>query len=85
MANEEGAAVSVDDIAYDALLEWIADEVAPYVGEGRVADYIPALAEVPRTASAWPWPRSTVICTESATSASASPCRASRRCSPWRW
>jgi len=47
VANEEGAAVSVDDIAYDALLEWIADEVAPYVGDGRVADYIPALAEVP--------------------------------------
>ncbi|MFL6112910.1 MAG: glutaminase [Catenulispora sp.] len=47
MAEEEGAAVSVDDLAYDALLEWIADEVAPYVGDGRVADYIPALAEVP--------------------------------------
>ena len=46
MADEEGAVVSVDDLAYDALLEWIADEVTPYIGDGRVADYIPALAEV---------------------------------------
>jgi len=46
MATEEGVPVSADDLAYDALLEWIADEVAPHVGEGRVADYIPALARV---------------------------------------
>ena len=47
MADEEGAEVSADDLVYDALLEWIADEVRPYVGDGRVADYIPALARVP--------------------------------------
>ena len=31
---------------YQAVLDEIAQEVSPYVGQGKVADYIPALAEV---------------------------------------
>ena len=47
MATEEGSPVGVDDVAYETLLDWIADEAAPFVGAGKVADYIPALASVP--------------------------------------
>ncbi len=31
---------------YQAILEEIATEIKPYIGQGKVADYIPALAEV---------------------------------------
>ncbi|MEJ2501545.1 MAG: glutaminase A [Campylobacterales bacterium] len=31
---------------YQAVLDEIAEEIKPYVGQGKVADYIPALAEV---------------------------------------
>lgn len=31
---------------YQAILDEIAEEVGPYIGQGKVADYIPALAEV---------------------------------------
>ena len=32
---------------YQSLLDSIATEVAPMIGQGKVADYIPALARVP--------------------------------------
>jgi glutaminase len=35
-------------VNYEAILREIADEVQPLVGQGRVAEYIPPLAEVPR-------------------------------------
>jgi len=31
---------------YQAILDEIAEEIRPYIGQGKVADYIPALAEV---------------------------------------
>jgi glutaminase len=43
----EPPAAAGDEPDYPALLERIADEVAHLVGQGKVADYIPALAGVP--------------------------------------
>lgn len=39
---------SLDTLDFPAILEQIADEVEPLTHKGRVADYIPRLAEVPR-------------------------------------
>jgi glutaminase len=39
--NEKGKSMD-----YQAVLEEIAEEIKPYIGQGKVADYIPALAEV---------------------------------------
>jgi glutaminase len=37
----------MDGVEYSELLENIAHEIRPYFGKGKVADYIPALANVP--------------------------------------